>query len=135
MSMRGNCAWRERQPESVRLMSWFGNNIIKDSIKRAKKNSWQYDINKEYMLALWESQQGKCAISGVPLQMISWSQSNKNPYRASLDRIDNDKGYVVGNVRLVTHWINNAKSTWSDDVFYEFMKNTHLTKKKGLKNG
>jgi len=111
-------------------MSWFGNNIIKDSVKRARKNSWQYDIDKEYMLELWEAQEGKCAISGVSLQMSSWSQANKNPYRASLDRIDNSKGYVIGNVRLVTHWINNAKSTWSDAVFYEFMENTHLTKER-----
>jgi len=130
MSMRGNSAWRERQPESVRLMSWFGNNIIKDSVKRARKNSWQYDIDKEYMLELWEAQEGKCAISGVSLQTSSWSQANKNPYRASLDRIDNSRGYVIGNVRLVTHWINNAKSTWSDVVFYEFMENTQLTKER-----
>jgi hypothetical protein len=111
-------------------MSWFGNNIIKDSVKRARKNSWQYDIDKEYMLELWEAQEGKCAISGVSLQTSSWSQANKNPYRASLDRIDNSRGYVIGNVRLVTHWINNAKSTWSDVVFYEFMENTQLTKER-----
>ena len=70
----------------------------------------------------WDAKRGASGnISGVKLQVISGSREEKNPYIASLDRINNEKGYVKGNVRFVCHWINNAKSTFDNKVLYEFV--------------
>jgi len=118
---------------------WLGLTILKDSIKRSRMNSWHFDIDKPYLLELWAAQKGKCAVSGIAMQTQSGSQQNKNPFRASLDRIDNDKGYVKGNVRFVTHWINNAKSTWTEEIFSEFVQGAYKfsikKSKKGTTNG
>jgi hypothetical protein len=59
------------------------------------------------------------------LEYESGDLQNKNPYRTSVDRIDNNRGYVQGNVRLLTHWANNAKSTWPDETFNKFVKSAN----------
>lgn len=102
---------------------WLSTTILKDSAKRARNNGWLFDIDRDYLTQVWYSQQGRCAVSGVAMQTESGTRENKNPYRASLDRIDNSQGYVIGNVRFVCHWVNNAKSTWDQTVFDEFVSN------------
>jgi hypothetical protein len=102
---------------------WLSVTILKDSAKRAKNNGWEFDLTREYLVRLWNKQQGNCAVSGIPMQTESGTRESKNPYRASLDRINNKKGYVKGNVRFTTHWVNNAKSTWTENVFEDFVKN------------
>lgn len=100
---------------------WLSVTILKDSAKRARNMGWQFDVDRNYLVDLWHEQQGRCAVSGMPMQTQSGTREEKNPYRASLDRIRNDLGYVRGNVRFVCHWVNNAKSTWSDEVFDSFV--------------
>ena len=43
-------------------------------------------------------------------------------YRASLDRIDSSKGYVIGNVQFVSTPINLMKSTMSDLETKQYLK-------------
>ncbi len=102
---------------------WLSITIIKDSSKRARNNGWEYNLDREYLVKLWKKQQGRCAVSGIEMATESGTRENKNPYRASLDRIDNSKGYVKGNVRFTTHWVNNAKSTWPETIFEDFITN------------
>ena len=116
-------AYRERAKNNAAesIGPWLSTTILTDSAKRARNNGWDYNIDRAYLMQLWESQTGMCAISGMPLQTRSGTREQKNPFRASLDRINNDRGYVKGNVRFVCHWVNNAKSTWSDKVFNQFI--------------
>ena len=101
---------------------FISSQIVSDSRKRAKKHGWDHNVDREYLVKLWKKQKGKCAVTKVTLTGMPGSRESKNPYRASLDRIDNAKGYVKGNVRFVSHWYNNAKSTWPDAVFEDFVK-------------
>jgi len=116
-------AYRERAKDNAgqNIGPWLSITILTDSAKRARKNNWDYDLDRDYLVALWRSQEGACAISGMPMQTQSGTREQKNPFRASLDRVNNDRGYVKGNVRFVCHWVNNAKSTWSDEVFDQFI--------------
>jgi 3'-phosphoadenosine 5'-phosphosulfate sulfotransferase (PAPS reductase)/FAD synthetase len=86
------------------------------------KFGWDYNLTIPYLAKLWFEQKGRCALTGIMLEYESGDLQSKNPYRASVDRIDNNHGYVQGNVRLLTHWANNAKSTWSDETFIKFVK-------------
>ena len=95
---------------------------VTNSRKRANANNWDHDLTIEALAILWFKQKGRCALTGVMLEYESGSQHSKNPNRASIDRIDNDLGYVQGNVRLLSHYANNAKSTWSDETFMNFAK-------------
>ena len=95
---------------------------ISSSRKRAAKFGWDCNLTIPYLAKLWFDQKGRCALTGIMLEYESGDLQSKNPYRTSVDRIDNNGGYVQGNVRLLTHWANNAKSTWSDETFIKFVK-------------
>ena len=93
------------------------NELVMNSRKRANERGWECDITLKYMADMWINQQGLCALTRSELDWKSGDLWDRNPYRASIDRLDSRMGYVKGNVRLVCHWANNAKSTWSDRVF------------------
>lgn len=52
------------------------------------------------------------------MALVSWSVPS--PWNASLDRIDNAKGYIQGNVRFITVMANLARSTFTDEQVLEF---------------
>ena len=65
------------------------------------------------VLALVRS--GYCPRTGILFDM---SEGRQLPFRPSLDRIDNDKGYTLDNIQVVCKIYNTAKWAWTDeDVF------------------
>lgn len=96
--------------------------LLSSSKKRAIKLGMGFDLSLRYLTNLWLTQKGRCAISDVIMSPHSGHYNEKNPYRISIDRVNNNLGYVKGNVRLLTHFMNNAKSTWDDDLLFEFAK-------------
>ena len=62
----------------------------------------------EHVIHTYNKQNGKCAISGVPLRRPLAYTHCDSRFFASIDRIDNDRGYEVGNIRLTLQWVNHA---------------------------
>lgn len=87
----------------------------------AQKRNILFNLTIEYLAFLFESQEGKCALSGVPIQ-LSYSKKFKSIDRASLDRINNDVGYVEGNVQFVSVKINYAKHKMNQEDFIDMCK-------------
>lgn len=61
---------------------------------------------------------GFCAVTGLRFVM----DAPMHPFAPSLDRIDNSKGYIRGNVRVVVWAYNAAKGVYSDDHMLTFAK-------------
>ena len=61
-----------------------------------KRQPHEFKLEKDDLIELLESQQGLCAISGMPME-----SGPKNQFSALLDRKDVDVGYVPGNVQLI----------------------------------
>ena len=79
----------------------------------------------EYLWNLFLEQNKKCALSGLELILNPrWShQKNgrmENVQTASLDRIDNTKGYILGNVQWVHKQVNFMKGSLSENKFIEY---------------
>lgn len=72
-------------------------------------------ISIEYAWGLFLLQNRKCALSGIELVF-----GYKMKTTASLDRIDNDKGYIEGNVQWVHKDINRMKWTHTQDDFIKY---------------
>ena len=70
-----------------------------------------WELDKSFLFSLWESQEGRCALSGVTLI--------KNPRTWSIDRIDNDKGYLKSNVQFVLKEINMLRGKLEIERFVE----------------
>jgi hypothetical protein len=94
----------------------------KSNVKRGMRGpEVTFEIEPEDVIALWEKQNGKCAISGVYLTH-HLDGSGKKEYNASIDRISGDKGYTIHNIQLVCYRINIMKHTLSEDMFYWWIK-------------
>jgi hypothetical protein len=95
-------------------------------IRKARSRRHDCSIDVQYVKKLWEDQEGKCAITGLPLVLHAsgwlWEKDTGNPWKPSLDRINSSEGYVKGNVRFVCLIANLAMQSWSDDVLYKFCK-------------
>lgn len=78
----------------------------------------EFNITIQYAWELYERQERKCALSGVPIQFAS-NRSAKNG-TASLDRIDSSEGYVEGNVQWLHINANRMKWDLNQEDFISF---------------
>lgn len=85
--------------------------------KRCKKKNIEIgDINIEYLEELWNKQKGICIYSGIQLYLNTNTHSVRNPiYKASLDRVNSNLGYIRGNLQWVSSSINLMKNTLSNE--------------------
>lgn len=96
--------------------TWYG------SIKRnAESRGYKFDLSKEFLNELLIKQNHKCAISGLTIK-IEFCRSSKHYYSnttASLDRINNELGYLENNVWFVHKDINIMKKDHDIQYFIE----------------
>ncbi len=72
-------------------------------------------VRLDQLMEMWRAQEGSCAISGVTM---TWQKGTIQPTSISLDRIDNDRGYTVDNVRLVCFCVNAFRNRMTDDEMF-----------------
>lgn len=90
------------------------------NVKKRSGISRGYDWNLtiEFIWDLYLKQDKKCALSGLP---IGWAKKGLTS-TASIDRIDNNKGYIVGNVQLLHKDVNFMKQKFDQEYFISVCK-------------
>lgn len=63
-----------------------------------------------------------CSATGLPLAWEYDGATRTNPWTPSIDRIDNSKGYLPGNVRVVCGAFNTMRNEYPDDVVFALAK-------------
>jgi len=83
--------------------------------KRAKNNNLDFNLVKEDILLPTH-----CPILGIELV-----KGTKDDYSKtySLDRINNSKGYIVGNVQVISMLANSMKNSATKEQLIAFSKN------------
>lgn len=93
--------------------------------QRAKKRGLAFDLDAAYLADMFDKQSGRCAVSGLKLTLNQYRGGypihGKYPTQASLDRIDNTRGYVVGNVQFVCLAVNYMRNTFSISQLNDFI--------------
>lgn len=84
-----------------------------------KHRKLEIDIDFEYINDLFKKQKGKCYWFGVDLIP---SINKKHPQQPSLDRLNNELGYIKGNVILCCYSANIGRNENQFDVWIEFIK-------------
>jgi hypothetical protein len=92
--------------------------------KRSYAKYDECDFDSQFLIDLWYSNDGKCAITG--LQM---NHKTGNLYTVSVDRIDSTKSYTKDNVQLICKGINFLKNKHTQDETIDFLNQYYETRK------
>ena len=91
----------------------------------AKTRNYPFEVTVEYLQEILESQNYKCAYTNMdmlcPKTYNEKRDMTSSPYLLSLDRIDNELGYIKGNVHFVCVWVNKAKGSYSHELFKDIL--------------
>jgi len=105
-----------------RVYNYIPNRFWYKLLNVSKRRKKEINITKKYLYNIYEQQNKKCALTGVDLYFTDL-RTNYNRYtNASLDRIDNSKGYIKGNLQWLEKRVNMMKQQYSQDEFIEVCK-------------
>lgn len=108
LGLKGQRHWRARKKLRTAMIKNNGAEAIIDYIyKRARSSAMAREIEFTILpehIALTD----KCPILGVPLEYDGLGDKD-SVHKPSLDRIDNSRGYVPGNVQLISARANILK--------------------------
>ena len=94
----------------------------------AEQRGIEFNISIEYLWRLFEQQSGLCAYTGnkifLPIN-VRQLRGEGNEMIASLDRIDNSKGYIEGNLQWLCKRINYMKHTMNEEYFLTWVKSIY----------
>lgn len=96
--------------------------LMRSIINEKTRNRHGVDINVEHLLKLWKLQDGKCAMSNIPM---TWGipegeyKYDRKPFNVSIDRFDRSKGYLKDNVILVCNAVNMFKGCFDVSVVFD----------------
>ena len=91
----------------------------------ASKRNLSFDLSAEFLWNLFESQKGKCALTGIDIILVNKIKNNNVDWgviTASLDRKDSNKGYTEDNVQWVHKEVNRLKNNYSLEELLHWSK-------------
>ncbi len=95
--------WRSKSPRQSLCVSLNG---------ALKRRPTENPATLDDLMELWERQEGKCALSAIPM---TWAQGKVTPTSITLDRIDHKGGYSKDNLRLLCYAVNTFRGNGSDE--------------------
>jgi hypothetical protein len=87
------------------------------SARNARNKGLKFTLTIDILKDMWDSQRGRCAISGVKLGFVGsgWCA-------ASIDRINPDLGYTPSNVQWTCWRVNEAKTNMQNQDFIDMCR-------------
>lgn len=110
--------------EYIGILKWKGHHLISgnkwDKIKRsATARNLDFSVTIEQAWELYESQSRKCALTDIPIYFETEEGIEDELGTASLDRIDSNLGYFIGNLQWVHKDVNCIKMDLTQERFIE----------------
>lgn len=81
----------------------------------------KFEITPEYINSIYKKQDGKSAIGGNHIRSYYRTRESTDDDVYSIDRIDNTRGYVEGNIQLITKHENMMKWILPQNKFNEII--------------
>lgn len=94
-------------------ISWY-----EEKRRRSIHRGKEWDITIEYIWTVYLRQNKVCALSGLPLDFDVESTNGT----VSIDRINNNKGYVKRNIQLIHKDLNFMKYIYDQKYFIKMCK-------------
>jgi hypothetical protein len=96
---------------------------IRTYYTRSKKRLKEFNLTLDELLNQWNKQNGICPYTNLKMDL---KNSTKSLKKASLDRIDSNKGYTSDNIEFVCLGINYMKSNFTKQQVSEFLNSFNL---------
>jgi len=93
------------------------------SIKLHRKKLESRSILIPHLQEIWVNQKGRCFNTGFKLDENLLFTGNQSICAPSTDRIKNELGYEVGNIKIVLRGINKFKNITPEEEFVDVLKN------------
>jgi len=94
--------------------------IINRCKSRAIKKNIEFNISFDKIKKTVTN--GVCELTKLPFDFNSTEKTQYNPYSPSIDRIDNSKGYIDSNVRVVLSAVNTALNQYGEEQMLPILK-------------
>lgn len=75
-------------------------------------------LSPEAFNELWDRSRGACELTGIAFSLDKAPGHVRRPWAPSVDRVDNSRGYVFDNCRLVCVAVNIAMNEWGEDALW-----------------
>lgn len=111
-----SCTNKYLSDKKVKPMSYN----LRNAKRLSKQKGLDCTLTLEYLQDMFDKQKGLCAISGVPIEVV-WKNNVKKLNQVSIDRLDNNLGYIIGNVHLVALGINYLRNTFELEDTKQFL--------------
>jgi len=85
--------------------------------RSATQRNLEFEISARDLSALWDKQQGRCAITNREMNQLKAGKTDF--FTASVDRIEPHIGYTLNNIRFILHGLNTIKQDKTNDEFME----------------
>jgi hypothetical protein len=117
--------WRQENFEDVKNILTF----LRANLNRAANRgdvSQKIEVSLDYVYSVGADQDFVCALTGSELEFTRggqmWLGKWCNPNSCTIDRIDSNKGYIKGNIQLITWKANCLKQHLNNEELIEFCK-------------
>jgi hypothetical protein len=91
---------------------------------RSKSKNYKFDLTADYLIELWQKQQGKCFYTQKDLVITD----KFDFWTATLDRLNPSEGYTQGNVAWTIHGVNCFKQELTLEQFLTFINSVEWAK-------
>ena len=108
------CLGRNQYAANMFKPEWRLSKLLSMAKNRALNKQIPFDLDIEFLVSIWT---GRCALSGIELDLGPSSVGLVHQYAPSIDRIVPELGYTKGNVRIVCYQINVALSEYGLEQF------------------
>lgn len=102
------------------------NGKVSSARQRARDKHLDFNIDIDFIQSLWESQDGKCSLTGKQMTYRGNKNSQESFDSFSIDRIDSSKGYTKDNIQLIRWGVNSIKSNMEMNVFLGLVEDLYL---------
>ena len=117
-------------PDPKKALEFSIQDLVGTARNHSKRRKVPYDITYEYLMEVYNKQQGRCYYTNTPMKLKGNGRLKKDLLGISLDKLIPENGYVEGNVVLCCFGINLLKHTHTKDTmmsalqtFYNNAKN------------